>query len=117
MPAAPAPIHFDARGIDHRVGDPARRERAMEPEAIAARFVAGDSQSVRREATMGFGTGHLAAEVAEIKARCSVGTAAATTGDRVAVVGITSPGRRGAYSGGPFSRAASAYIVSGRRVG
>ena len=38
--AAAAAIHVDPRGIDDGVGDPAAHDIAMQPEAVAPRFVA-----------------------------------------------------------------------------
>jgi hypothetical protein len=46
--ASAAAIDLDAGRVDDRVSNVAGSEGPMEPEAIAARFVAGDDRRVRR---------------------------------------------------------------------
>jgi hypothetical protein len=46
-------------GIHHRVGDPVRLHKAMQPEAFTARCIAAHHWGGCRETTASFGLGHL----------------------------------------------------------
>src|SRR5262249_18036773 len=64
-----AAVDLDGPGVHHDIVDPATRQRAVQPEAIAARFVAGADRGVRRQVEALLGPGNLFVQPGQVARR------------------------------------------------